>query len=365
MAHPFFDAVAYPWHRADADEFHKALWKSVPLPDRIDVLYKRCGAGLAPLPLTLAPDLIWKNALQQLTAAHKLRDFCDIVGQEKALEGIVPIVQNVIAAETAVYQVVLKRGLNGERAFLNRRSLRAGLERISPGDSTVGVLLVRGEPRSGRTWTCHLVESIAAELGEGPVLSIYDGNVIDVNSTLRKVFGALNKTKEAIPKQNTSPNAWYLECLQTLQEIAAERANSRKSRLWIVVDDLGETESGPKLDGEIRHFFDQFVLQMGDATFSQYFRLVLIEYPRGPVPTKWKKGFWLEDDTQSCPPKAEDVADFLLQWGQYSNKALPAEEAGRLSAHILAKAKAAGAAAFQPTDWERVHSELLTVLKGL
>jgi hypothetical protein len=372
VAHPFFDLGTYPWHRADAINFFNSLYRVIYLPQRIDLIYKQCGRDLSPLALTDSPDMIWKRALEQLAAARKLRELCEIVRQEQSLAALATVVATVFDATEALKQLVLPQELNGDRAFLDRQTLRAGLQQIASKESSVGVLLVRGDPGSGRTWTRFLVESIAEEIGESPVLYIYEGNVYDARSVLHKIFGALGKPKEVIPPQNTSPTAWFIECLQTMQDIAIERAKERgrppqapdRQRQWIVVDDLGETENGPKLDLEIRSFFQAFVLQMADATFSQYFRLVLIEYPKGPVPTKWKKGFWLEDDTGAAAPRAEFLAEFLQQWGQYKGKGLPAEEADRLSTDILLKVRAQGDV-FVATDWERVHQELLLVLEGL
>lgn len=364
MAHPFFDVISYPWHRADAVKFYTDLYRSEPNSDRIDLIYKRCAVDLPPLPLEKPPDGIWKAALQQLTSARKLREFCRIAKAESSFAAIVTTIDSVISATDALTQFVLRTERKEITPFLNRRTLRSGLEQMVPADSSAGVIIVRGDPETGRSWTKYLVTSVASELGEGPPLYLYDGNVTSVGTALRHIFNALEKPK-AIPKQNSSPNAWYADCFFEMQVIAGERAKAGRKRLWIVIDDLGETQYGPKLDPEIKGFFEQFALQMANGAFSQYFRLVLIEYPRGPVPTKWKRGSWLEDDTRESPPKTEDLADFLRQWGDDHNKAIGEDDAERLSKDILFKVKDANATDCHPAHWGRVYQELMLALKGL
>ncbi len=66
MAHPFFEASAYPWWLPEATEFHAALGNLIQLQGRIDALYKACGENLPALNLGQAPDLVWRDALNSL-----------------------------------------------------------------------------------------------------------------------------------------------------------------------------------------------------------------------------------------------------------------------------------------------------------
>jgi hypothetical protein len=157
LAHPFFDSIAYPWHRADAVEFHRALYRTVTKPDRIELLYNGCGDALTPLPLTEPADIIWKAVLRELVSARKLETFCTLARREQSLAAIVPVIDKIVNATDVLMQFVLKHDRTTELAFVNRRKLRTGLEQIALGDSTVGVILVRGDPQTGRTWTRHLV----------------------------------------------------------------------------------------------------------------------------------------------------------------------------------------------------------------
>ena len=81
MAHPFFDAAAYPWWiTPEATEFQRALAAVYPLPGQIDAIYKSCDQNLPLLNLVgQAPDLIWHDALENLSSRGKLRKLCDAV----------------------------------------------------------------------------------------------------------------------------------------------------------------------------------------------------------------------------------------------------------------------------------------------
>jgi hypothetical protein len=113
----------------------------------------------------------------------------------------------------------------------------------------------------------------------------------------------------------------------------------------------------------VRRFFEQFALFMANPAFAQWFRLVLIEYPRGPVPTKWKKGFWVDEDTNQSPPQSNDLAEFLLQWAKKKKKNLPQEQAQKFAAEVLTKAQSGSAPG--GAVWEAIHDELLLVIKTL
>jgi hypothetical protein len=99
MPHPFFDTASYPWHRNDARDLHNALSSAIPEPERIEILYRGSGAGLRALPLRGAADIIWRNALESLVAAGKLRTFLGLVLGDPSLAAIHPKVRAVIEAE--------------------------------------------------------------------------------------------------------------------------------------------------------------------------------------------------------------------------------------------------------------------------
>jgi hypothetical protein len=77
MPHPIFDAGTYPLHRPEATSLLAVLTQSISDPHAIDLLYRKCGAGLDPLPLSQPPRVIWGKALDNLATAGALQRFCE------------------------------------------------------------------------------------------------------------------------------------------------------------------------------------------------------------------------------------------------------------------------------------------------
>lgn len=82
MSHPFFEALAYPWaHEPEAKTMHRVLHEAIPNQKDIERIYATCGTDLKPLTPDAA-DKMWQQALQQLTAAGRLRKLCYNLYQE-------------------------------------------------------------------------------------------------------------------------------------------------------------------------------------------------------------------------------------------------------------------------------------------
>jgi hypothetical protein len=96
--HPFFDVDKYPWDRPDARELYNALWRAIPHPDRIDVMYRASGSGLPPLALRDPPDCIWTHVLDALASARRLKGFLERLLEQPSLEAISETVQRIIDA---------------------------------------------------------------------------------------------------------------------------------------------------------------------------------------------------------------------------------------------------------------------------
>jgi hypothetical protein len=361
MPHPFFDVTAYPWHRPEADGLHKALYQAIPAPQAIDLRYKKCADNLTPLPLAGNPaDAIWKAALENLTAAGLLRKLCQALLEDMSVQAIHGKVRDVSEAQDVTEQSFLAE----EVIFLDRKDFRTKLSKLQSGSALQRVLLVRGESGSGKSWSGRMVEHLAREDKAGYIY-LCEGIVSNVDDVLQNLFTSL---EAAIPARGlTTPDAWFRQVCLDLQKAA----QNKKQRWWIVVDDLGMgPDGGPRIDPEIRSFFDQFALFMLNPAFAQWFRLVLIHYPEGPVPTKWKKDLWTEDQTRSADVKQSDVSEFLRRWARGKKLQLPDEEAENLANGVIAKADAAagggGAGGGVPSSRiQLIHEELLAVIEQL
>jgi hypothetical protein len=360
MPHPFFDSVTYPWHRKDARDLHEQLWQAVSNEAQISQLYQSSGPGLLPL-APGAANVVWKQALDLLTAAKRLSALCDLILASGAWAAIHPTVRAVQSAQDPIPQQVL----SDDRLFLDRRPLRDKLQRFAV-SSTVRVLLVRGAADSGKSWTRHLVTQLAQAMGEEAIY-LSQGIISNADDTIGELFAAIGDIAD-IPPQMESEDAWFKKVCQKLQVLA--RTSGRT--WWIVIDDLGADEQGPRLDSSILRFFDQFALKMENPVFARLFHLVLIDYPdlkndaggRG-VPTRWKD-FWDEDRPDPAEFQVGIISEFLQEWAAARQKQLAADDAAKLASDIIASADAASAeeAAAKPR-LERIHDAVLSALPRL
>lgn len=360
MAHPFFDSLLYPWARPEAVRLHAMLMAVYRDPVRIDQVYQQCKVGLPPLALAAAPDIIWKQALENLASYNGLRKLCDLVGADPGLARnslVQAALRDVVNAQPARDTVII----SDDVIVLDRAALRHQIELLESDTHPVKVVLVRGGPRSGKSHGRYLFERSAQDRGATPVY-LCDGIVATVDETILQLFSALEASNQ-IPARNTTDDAWYKAVCFKLQELAA----AKKQPLWIAVDDLGPApDGGPLLDQEIRRFFEQFALNMLNPAFRRWFRLLLIHYPDGPVPTKWRREFWAEDRTSAGDITADHVAGLLREWTAAHERTLIEDELLDLAKNVIDKADAdlaQGAAdASRP---QLIHDTLVEMLKHL
>lgn len=356
MPHPFFDAAAYPWDRKDANAAHEALYNNIKAGAMIEILYQGSGPGLLPLNLAEAPFAIWKAVLEQLTTARRLQNLCTTILQKPAFAATHPSIQALIDAIDPIPQIVL----SGGQLFMDRSKLRTELGRLAERNPAVHMLLVRGGADSGKSWTRHMVMDVASVVGE-ECIYLFEGLVSSVEDVIDELFTALGDS-QAVPPQLETEEAWFKKVCLKLQETAKKQGK----RLWIIADDLGVGAQGPRIDPRVKRFFDQFALRMANPVFAKWFRLVLLDYPDGTVPTNWTQGFWTEDRADEAEVHEEAVSQFFERWAESRKKQLAPEKAKDLARDVLAKV----AAPPQPQDerkprLERIHDAVVSALQGL
>jgi hypothetical protein len=358
MPHPIFDVPSYPWARPEAIAAHKSLYKAVPQSNRIELLYRECGVGVELLPLALgkAPNDIWQEALESLTVARRLKNLCEIILALADLAAVHPALQAILDAQDVLEQSLL----TGDLLFMDRARLRSELGKLSDTNPAVHMLLVRGAPDSGKSWTRFLVMDLARGAGEDPPVYLFEGLVSSVDDVLAELFTALG-APEAAPGRLETEIAWFNKACLKLQEAAVRRNKG----LWIVADDLGVREDGPRLDPVIRRFFDQFALRMANPAFARWFRLVLIDYPDGSVPTQWTQGFWVEDRPDETEMHDEAISQFFLHWARRKQKNLAPESAKGLAQDVIAKVAAPSPQDADKPRLQRIHDEVAAVLQTL
>ena len=205
--------------------------------------------------------------------------------------------------------------LTDECFILDRDSVYEKLVLLAKENADEKVILIRGGKKSGKSWSHHLFKEVAKQVGAG-FTHIEAGPVTDAQDTIDELFGHFNRIDD-VPEKDTSPEAWYKKVCLKLKEIAATTGKP----LWIAMDNLGEDE----LPEDVRQFFNQFVLKMGNQNFNQWFRLILINYPYPEkIPTNWKAKLWTttNEPFDEKDVQVQHVADCLSAWIESENRPL-------------------------------------------
>lgn len=306
MAHPFFETVAYKADLPEAKELERVLNDAYRTSQPIDAIYRKCSSQLPALNLNQPPGFIWKEALDNLIRNGLMRKLCEMV--RDASPGNPDILKTIQAVIDAVGPEKLVR-LRSGMLILNRKTFREQLEKLESPQSTVSVQLVRGVAKSGKSHGRHLFFEMAKNNGAKGIY-IRRSLVSTVEQAANMIFSTLGVSNAVPPLGDTTKVAWYQNiCLAILA-----RAEEARITAWIAVDDLGPDPQGePLLDPEIRMFFEQFAAYMSTPQFQERFRLLLIHYPEGDVPTHWLDEFWQEDRTSATDLTREDVIAALRE----------------------------------------------------
>jgi hypothetical protein len=106
MTHPFFDSGTYPWHLPEAVSLYEQLYRLIQRPDEIDRIYKTCAEGLPPLALSEPPNIIWKEALENLAPwPSALRNLCNQAFTYPSLQSAIQKVKDAKAEPLLQEQV--------------------------------------------------------------------------------------------------------------------------------------------------------------------------------------------------------------------------------------------------------------------
>ena len=330
ILHPFQGGIPYPWDRPEAKALHEVLARDITTPGQITLLMQSHARNAPALNINLPPAELWRQALNNVSLADGLLDLCRELADTPNLVAVSRAARTMLEARPAV-----ERRIGGDqRLVVDREDLRSYLAELGTEGSMVKVLLVRGGPRTGKSWSRHLFERAAEDRG-ADVVYLESGIVATVREVVDKLFSTLGDV-ERVPPSDTTDFAWFRTVCNRMPALAEERGRS----LWIAVDDLGPGRDGvtPLMDGEILGFFQQFVRHFVDPSTKRWFRLLLIHYPDDDVPTKWDQDVWKEERTRPDAVTAEHVAEVLREWAGDHNRTLLDADIDSASKAVIARA---------------------------
>jgi hypothetical protein len=328
MTHPFFDATSFPWARTDAKTLNDLLIIVLTNKPEIVGIYQRSGGVLGDLDQGQAPADVWHDVLDLLATGGKLRALCDELLAVSRLQGNAAFQAAVRAIEDA--RPAVEQRWFGDEIVLDRQPLRSLIATLEGESSRLNVIIVRGEAKSGRSYGRVLFEQAAADHGAVAVY-IFAGLVATDKELIDQLAVALDGSPEDISPPDSTRDAWHRTVCLDLQRLAQRT----RRRLWVAVDDLGfGADDAPLLDPQIRDFCNQFAISMLNPAFRNWFRLLLIDYPSGPVPTRWRSEIWSEDRTSATDIGEAEVVEFLEDWAR-SHALISTSDIAQLAADVL------------------------------
>lgn len=357
MAHPFFEELQFPAYRPEAKELHRVLCiVSVNVQGAI-AIYDRCGPNLPGLtPANLQNT--WNEALFNLQARGFIKALCDDVKANFQQPQLLQAIHAIEVAKPASEVTIIESGT----LVLDREPLRSGINRIAPEGNATKVLLVRGEPKSGKSYVEHLFSSVARASG-AESLFLFAENIPTLQKAVDQLFSLFAPAiAPIVTDANTTDPAWNLEVCIKLQGLAA----ASNKVYWIAVDDLGEKDGAYLLPGPVRDFFDQFALQVRNSFFKKSFRLLYIHFPK-TIPTQWKREMYVAIEVSESEINKDHVAVALREWRDKSRKTVSDDKIDSTAQLVLADAEnqyaQAKASAQHPADvpsrLEFIHYRLL------
>jgi hypothetical protein len=358
MAHPFFEELVFPAYRDEAKNLHRVLCIVVNTPIAATNLYVQCGPGLPGLtPANI--DNTWHEALRNLAATGYLKMLCDLfknLSQNPKVQEAIIAIEN---AKPAIEQTILESNV----LMIDREPLRKEIKRMAPKSPSAKVLIVKGEPKSGKSYTEKLFSSTALSHGAEPVF-LYPQIIPTLKMVLKQLYTLFGKEPPDLEKANTTDSAWYQEIVTTLRGFAAEQ----NKMYWIAVDDLGKNNFLPDT---VLTFFYELALNVKDPQFSKRFRLLYIHFPQD-VLRLWEKNIYTLIELKESDIKLEDLEEVLTEWKDKTGKTLSEEKIKTLATKVLANAEneyaqAKGAADENdmPSRLEFIHDRLLDELETL
>jgi hypothetical protein len=358
MTHPILRPGRYPFWRAEADLLWRRLFQRFAEQQVIARLYSSCAENLRPLNLQPGPDRVWQEALEELAQADLLPRLIQVVTAEGPLGALAEPIEQVTAAEP----LVSTRVVTSDVLVLDRTPLRKRLVELGPDTSPAKVVLVRGQPKSGKTHGRYLFELAAHDQG-ADALYLSLGMVTDVEEAVLWLFSSLGAPDEAIPPGDSTQNAWYLKVSLALLRWVSGRGKPA----WIAVDDLGPGPDGtPLMDVKIRMFFDKLAVLLLNPTFRPWLRLMLIHYPDGPPPTGWQQDLWREDNPVETSIGHDDVVTLIRSWASGRSQArLTDDHLQDIAANVLTAVTTAAAGPDPQPRLQALHAALVAKLRTL
>lgn len=292
---PIFGSKRYRRDLAEARALEEQLRLRFPEVSEARLIVGGAAMDDTQINMTGAPAALWAAILDFTAKLNMLEDLLDSV--ERNLRPA-PKDADVRTAIERVRQAAQGTGsvspmrllLSGARPFLGRTALRGLVAELRDWNSAASILVVRGEPDSGRTETQILLDEGRDPTREKFVLL---HELIPLDSTLHTIWKAAG-----VP--GTAPSA-DLEVLSTESAMLVDfwmdvkdALETNDRFLWVLFDDL---DKGPGRIA-VRTLAEVLAIRFKDVSFQRRIRLVMLGYPEPQLPSKVTAALIRNDTTE-------------------------------------------------------------------
>lgn len=322
MKHPFYSSLTFPFQRPEAKKLYDHLLSLISEPGLIDGVYKQSMPVVTPINPTQNIPIIWSFVLDEICKTSNFASFCSILRSNYYnVPTLLEILDEIDKARSMIYN----RIFSGDIYVLDCESQRDVFEAITS-DSNTRFLLVKGPSKSGKSWLRHILINQARERGI-TITYLRKGMIVTVEDAIERIFSALGENINTVLPVDTRSVAWYRSVCNKLLEIASK--NNKKA--WLIIDDLGYSldqstgEKTPLLPETVRLFFEQLAMNFIDPAFSQYFRLIMIDYAENVVPISWENSMYTTIQSREDSIQQNHIQDFLVDWLESKEKVMTPE----------------------------------------
>ncbi|WP_437319659.1 effector-associated domain EAD1-containing protein [Sorangium sp. So ce385] len=285
IGNPIFEDTKFRRDLPEARDLEGRLADTFDVPGTARNLAQQAGLDLAALDVSGPPSTFWSRILDNASREQRLEKLIEAVAAQEINQPLQRSIEAVRAVTLKGSLQATRFLLDGDRPFLGRKNLRDLLPELQDWQSAAAILVVRGEPDSGRTETQVL---LADRNRDRRVL--LDEN-LPLRSAMRQIWKAAGASGEPpVPGAEplTTESALLLDFWTDIQD--ALETNDRK--MWVLFDDL---DKGPGRV-EVRLLAEVLAIRLRSVAFQRRLRLVLLGYPGPQLPEK-VQGALIRDDT--------------------------------------------------------------------
>lgn len=284
MANPIFESKRYRRDLAEARALENELRERFP---DVAVVGQQIvgGAGLdhTQIDMTGAPSTFWGAVLDYTAKLLELPRLLDSVDRnlrpapkDAKVRNAIDRVRQVAEADGSLSPMRLL--LSGNRPFLDRTTLRGLLAELRDWNSSASILVVRGDPDSGRTETQLLLSEGSDTEREKFVLL---DEQMQLQSALRAIWRSAGADGNA-PALGQEPLTTESAMLMDFWTDVKEVLETKDRLMWLLFDDLDKGAGRIA----VRALAEVLAIRLKDVSFQKRLRLVLLGYPDPQLPAK-------------------------------------------------------------------------------